>query len=99
MRCELILVPVELTKVKVRHARIRSENIQGYGIAREDLRPGLPFVMFAQPLDANFTIRRVNTSPIVDIELDQNGSCQIFTRSGSIYHLNYAILLDWSIFN
>lgn len=89
------IVPVVLIKERSNHDRIRTNTVEGFGLPRNELKFGNQFFLFGRSLTSQNKIRIVNTSPIMQIELTQNGNARIVTQSQSIYRLDYTAQIEW----
>lgn len=89
------IVPVILIIERSNHDRIRTNTVEGYGLPINELKFGIQFFLFGRSLSSQNKIRIVNTSPIMEIELIQNGNARILTQSQSIYLLDYTAQIEW----
>lgn len=85
-----MMYAVKFTKVKTNHNRVRTDEVLG----KTDELPqvGKQFVLFGEGLE--FGTRRVNTSPVKEVERHQPDLFVLTTESGSVYHVQVLGVLD-----
>jgi hypothetical protein len=81
---------VRVTKIKVEHNKVRTDEIIGTVFIEPQI--GKQLVMISEPLDETKDYRHFNTSVIEDIDFGPGGELLLTTRSGSVY--SYEVLSD-----